>query len=98
MVVVYRRLPETPAGDPGTGPNVAWFDDGTGLQNVARHAGVVPGPQVAGSITAAQPLPGTPIAGGTVGGTVDISHLGNVRVVVSGTYAGVNLTFEASNN
>lgn len=90
-------LPARPTGDPG-GPTIRAVDDGTALHQALRVSGVVPGSQVAGNITAAQPNPGTPVAGGTVGGTADVSHLGNVAVVVSGTHAGVNLTFEASNN
>lgn len=53
-------------------------------------------PTVTGNLTAAQPAAGTPVAGGTVDGTTDISKCGNCTVQVNGTYTGVTLTFEAS--
>lgn len=50
---------------------------------------------VTGNLTAAQPTPGTPVAGGTVA-TGDIGLAGNVTVGISGTYSGVSVVFEVS--
>lgn len=47
-----------------------------------------------GSITAAQPVLGTPVAGGTV--ECDVRRASNLNVFCTGTFAGVNCTFEGS--
>jgi hypothetical protein len=51
-------------------------------------------PDITGDITAIQPTIGTPVAGGTVGG--DVSRASNIMAFCTGTFAGVNVTFEAS--
>lgn len=89
------RLPATPTGDPGTGPLMRTVDDGIGHHQVVRLGGGHSPIVESGSLTAAQPLPGTVVAGGTVGGVSDVGHLGNVQITVSGTYVGA-LMFEAS--
>jgi len=49
---------------------------------------------ITGDITAVQATIGTPVAGGTVAG--DVSRASNVMMFCTGTFAGVNCTFEAS--
>lgn len=49
---------------------------------------------ITGDITAIQATIGTPVAGGTVEG--DVSRASNVMVFCTGTFAGVNCTFEGS--
>lgn len=51
-------------------------------------------PDITGSITAVQATIGTPVAGGTVAG--DVSRSSNVMAFCTGTFAGVNCTFEGS--
>jgi hypothetical protein len=49
---------------------------------------------ITGDITAIQATIGTPVAGGTVAG--DVSRASNVMMFCSGTFAGINCTFEGS--
>lgn len=49
---------------------------------------------ITGDITAIQATIGTPVAGGTVVG--DVSRASNVMLFCTGTFAGVNVTFEGS--
>lgn len=49
---------------------------------------------ITGDITAIQATIGTPVAGGTVEG--DVSRASNLMVFCTGTFAGVNCTFEGS--
>jgi hypothetical protein len=49
---------------------------------------------IIGDITAIQAAIGTPVAGGTVSG--DVSRASNVMMFCTGTFAGVNCTFEGS--
>jgi hypothetical protein len=51
-------------------------------------------PDITGDITAIQATIGTPVAGGTVSG--DVSRSSNVMAFCTGTFAGVNCTFEGS--
>ncbi len=51
-------------------------------------------PDITGDITAIQATIGTPVAGGTVEG--DVSRASNVMAFCTGTFAGVNCTFEGS--
>lgn len=51
-------------------------------------------PDITGDITAIQATIGTPVAGGTVAG--DVSRASNVMAFCTGTFAGVNVTFEGS--
>jgi hypothetical protein len=51
-------------------------------------------PDTTGSITAIQPTINVPVAGGTV--TADVSRASNVMMFCTGTFAGINCTFEAS--
>jgi hypothetical protein len=51
-------------------------------------------PDITGDITAIQATIGTPVAGGTVAG--DVSRASNIMVFCTGTFAGVNCTFEGS--
>lgn len=51
-------------------------------------------PDITGDITAVQASIGVPVAGGTVGG--DVSRASNVMAFCTGTFAGVNVTFEGS--
>lgn len=72
---------------------------GAGTQNVGNFYG---GDQtnVSGQITAAQPNPGTAVAGGTVGGTTVLDKANNVGVTFSGGggAAGSVVIFEASDD
>lgn len=49
---------------------------------------------ITGDITAVQAAIGTPVAGGTVSG--DVSRASNVMMFCTGTFAGVNVSFEGS--
>lgn len=49
---------------------------------------------ITGDITAIQATIGTPVAGGTVEG--DVSRASNLMIFCTGTFAGVNVTFEGS--
>lgn len=49
---------------------------------------------ITGDITAVQATIGTPVVGGTVSG--DVSRASNVMAFCSGTFSGVNVTFEGS--
>lgn len=49
---------------------------------------------ITGDITAVQATIGTPVAGGTVSG--DVSRASNVMAFCTGTFSGVNVTFEGS--
>lgn len=49
---------------------------------------------ITGDITAVQTAIGTPVAGGTVSG--DVSRASNVMMFCTGTFAGVNVSFEGS--
>jgi len=51
-------------------------------------------PDITGDITATQPVISTPVVGGTVEG--DVSRASNVMVFCTGTFAGINCTFEGS--
>lgn len=51
-------------------------------------------PDITGDITAVQATIGTPVAGGTVEG--DVSRASNLMVFCTGTFSGVNCTFEGS--
>ena len=51
-------------------------------------------PDITGNITATQPVISTPVAGGTVEG--DVSRASNVMAFCTGTFAGINCTFEGS--
>ena len=51
-------------------------------------------PDITGSITSIQATIGTPVAGGTVIG--DVSRASNVMMFCTGTFAGVNVSFEGS--
>lgn len=51
-------------------------------------------PDITGDITAIQATIGTPVAGGTVSG--DVSRASNVMAFCTGTFAGVNCSFEGS--
>lgn len=55
--------------------------------------------QATGNLTATQATPGTPVAGGTVGGATDYAQARNVHITVSGTYgANTIVLFEASDD
>lgn len=51
-------------------------------------------PDITGDITAIQATSGTPVVGGTVEG--DVSRASNMMIFCTGTFAGVNVTFEGS--
>lgn len=51
-------------------------------------------PDITGDITAIQATIGTPVAGGTVEG--DVSRASNIMAFCTGTFSGVNCTFEGS--
>lgn len=49
---------------------------------------------ITGDITTTQPVISTPVAGGTVAG--DVSRASNIMIFCTGTFAGINCTFEGS--
>lgn len=51
-------------------------------------------PDITGDITAVQSTIGTPVAGGTVSG--DVARASNVMAFCTGTFSGVNVSFEGS--
>lgn len=51
-------------------------------------------PDITGDITAIQATINTPVAGGTVAG--DVSRASNIMAFCTGTFAGINVTFEGS--
>ena len=81
-----------------TPQRIASTTDGSGREE--QHMRIAGGVTVAnetGTLSAAQPLPGTAVAGGTVGGAADYSNVGNVTIAVFGAaHAGFTVVFEAS--
>ncbi len=83
------RLPTTPSGDAGIGPNMATTDNGVAHEQWVRIAGGANPTGVSTGLAAV----------GTVGGATDYSSVGNISVSVFGTYGGAALpvlNFEGS--
>jgi hypothetical protein len=89
-VLAQRRDSDTTAAIDGG--NAALYSDESGRLKVASTPASYP--DITGDITAIQATIGTPVAGGTVEGNV--SRASNVVMICTGTFAGVNVSFEAS--
>lgn len=87
---VFRRDTDAELGTDGDAQ--ALYNNAIGRLKVSTQPGSIP--LVTGSITAAQPLIGTPVAGGTV--EADVRRASNLNVFPTGTFSGVNCTFEGS--
>lgn len=70
----------------------ALHSDESGRLKVASQPATYP--DIVGDITAIQATISTPVAGGTVVG--DVSRASNVMAFCTGTFAGINVTFEGS--
>jgi hypothetical protein len=91
QIVLARRrdTDSSPAADGDL--TVLNMDDEGRLKVASKPASY---PDITGDITAVQATIGTPVAGGTVAG--DVSRASNIMVFCTGTFAGVNCTFEGS--
>lgn len=90
IVLVRRRdTDSSPAAD---GDLTILNADEEGRLKVASKPAAYP--DITGDITAIQATIGTPVAGGTVAG--DVSRASNIMIFCTGTFAGVNCTFEGS--
>ena len=67
------------------------LDENQRLKVASQPASYV---DITGDITTTQPVISTPVAGGTVEG--DVSRASNLMIFCTGTFAGVNVTFEGS--
>jgi hypothetical protein len=91
VVMGQRRDTDVPAA--GTdGDYVTFKLDEEGRLKVSSKPASYP--DITGAITAIQATIGTPVAGGTVEG--DVSRSSNVMAFCTGTFAGINCTFEGS--
>jgi hypothetical protein len=91
QIILARRrdTDNSPAADGDL--TVLNMDDEGRLKVASKPASY---PDITGDITAVQAAIGTPVAGGTVAG--DVSRASNIMVFCTGTFAGVNCTFEGS--
>jgi hypothetical protein len=92
MVVLVRRRDSD--AEPTVGDGDLTFlniDEEGRLKTSSKPASY---PDITGNITAVQAAIGTPVAGGTVSG--DVSRASNIMAFCTGTFAGVNVTFEGS--
>jgi hypothetical protein len=90
LILARRRDTDTsPAAD---GDMTVLNIDEEGRLKVASKPATYP--DITGDITAIQATIGTPVAGGTVTG--DVSRSSNIMAFCTGTFAGVNVTFEGS--
>ncbi len=92
MVVLAKRRDNDGAATVADG-DLAFLivDENQRLKVASQPASYV---DVTGNITAVQAVISTPVAGGTVEG--DVSRASNLMVFCTGTFAGVNCTFEGS--
>jgi hypothetical protein len=91
QIILARRrdTDNSPAADGDL--TVLNMDDEGRLKVASKPASY---PDITGDITAIQATIGTPVAGGTVSG--DVSRASNIMAFCTGTFAGVNVTFEGS--
>lgn len=89
--LAMRYASDTPTTDADGDYTVLKVDEEGRLKVSSKPASY---PDITGDITAVQATIGTPVAGGTVSG--DVSRASNVMLFCSGTFAGVNCTFEGS--
>lgn len=90
LMLAIRSDSDVPTADNGDYTILKMDEDGR-LKVSSKAASY---PDITGSITAVQAAIGTPVAGGTVGG--DVSRASNVMAFCTGTFSGVNVTFEGS--
>lgn len=86
----YRRDADTPYAADGQAHPLLFNNVGR-LKVAAMPGDYIP---VTGNITATQPTINTPVVGGTV--QADVGKASNVVMYCTGTFAGVNCSFEAS--
>lgn len=86
-----RQSADTPSTDADGDYTLGKVDEEGRLKVSSKPASY---PDITGDITAVQATIGTPVAGGTVSG--DVSRASNVMAFCTGTFAGVNVTFEGS--
>jgi hypothetical protein len=90
--VILARRRDTDSSPAADGDLTVFNVDEEGRLKVSTKPATYP--DITGDITAIQATIGTPVAGGTVAG--DVSRASNVMMLCSGTFAGVNCTFEGS--
>lgn len=89
-VAVRRDADNSPLVADGE-PSPLLTDEGGRLKVSSKPATYA---DITGDITAVQATIGTPVVGGTVSG--DVSRASNLMVFCTGTFAGINCTFEGS--
>lgn len=92
MIVLAQRRDSDAAATDADGDLATLKMDEEGRLKVSSKPASYP--DITGNITAIQATIGTPVAGGTVAG--DVSRASNVMAFCSGTFAGVNCSFEGS--
>lgn len=90
--IILARRRDTDSSPAADGDLTVLNMDEEGRLKVASKPATYP--DITGDITAIQATIGTPVAGGTVAG--DVSRASNIMVFCTGTFAGVNCTFEGS--
>ncbi len=90
-LLAVRQLSDTTSTDTDGDYTLLKIDEEGRLKVSAKPASY---PDITGDITNIQATIGTPVAGGTVSG--DVSRASNVMLFCTGTFAGVNVTFEGS--
>lgn len=91
MLLAIRSAADVVTSDADGDYSALKLDEEGRLKVAAKPASY---PDITGNITAVQATIGTPVAGGTVEG--DVSRASNLMVFCTGTFAGVNCTFEGS--
>lgn len=90
LLLAVRSDSDTPTANDGD-RTVLKMDEEGRLKVATKPASY---PDITGDITAIQATIGTPVAGGTVSG--DVSRASNIMAFCTGTFAGINVTFEGS--
>lgn len=90
LMLAIRSDSDTPTANDGDYTILKMDEEGR-LKVASKPASY---PDITGDITAIQATIGTPVAGGTVSG--DVSRSSNVMAFCTGTFVGVNCTFEGS--
>ncbi len=91
VMLAQRFAADTPTTDNDGDYTILKLDEEGRLKVASKPASY---PDITGDITAIQATIGTPVAGGTVSG--DVSRASNIMAFCTGTFAGVNCTFEGS--
>jgi hypothetical protein len=90
-LLAVRQAADTTSTDTDGDYTLLKIDEEGRLKVSAKPASY---PDITGDITAIQATIGTPVAGGTVSG--DVSRASNIMAFCTGTFSGVNCTFEGS--